>query len=130
MSITSTGAGIRYQEFQDGWVYELYAPVGTGPAVIPRAKSAKLVFSGLWMAAFEDKGVNYFTLWLDRKTHEEIFPDGPPRFRYYDDVGTRDARERYSTWADPNDTNPGGVRTQELKLIEIARLEEAKFKIL
>lgn len=129
VSLTKAGAGIKAQEFDEGWVYELYAPIGSAPGVMPRAKTAKLIFEGHWLAAFEADGVNYLTLWVHRKTHDRLFPAGPPSYRYYDDEASRDALTRYSTWVDPNDTNPS-VRTGELKLVEIARLEEAHHKIL
>jgi len=118
MSLAATGGGIKYQEYDDGWVYELYSPVGADPAIVPRAKTAKLIFESRWMAAFEDAGTNYLTLWVDRKTHETIFPAGPPKFRFYSDPAAQYAREQYGAWVDPNDTNPTG----EIKLVGIAKL--------
>lgn len=125
MSRVSGGAGIKYQEFEDGWIYEIYTPVDSIHAVVPRGKTAKILFVGCWLAAFNEDGINYLTIWVLRKDHEAMFPQGPPSLRIYDEDARETAASKMAAWKDPNETMPG-VKPANLKLVELARLVESR----
>lgn len=119
------GAGIKWQEYEDGYLYEVYAPIGADPSIIPRAKTVKIILEGRWVAAFEEADINYLTVWIPRMKHEDLFPGGPPEFRYYDENAKKSAFSEYRDWVDPNETMPGPAnRTGEIKLVELAKLVE------
>lgn len=122
MSRNHWGAVIRHQEFEDGWLYEFSSPIGAHQSVFPRAKTVKLLFSGRWVDAFCEEEINYLTVWVPKEEHEEIFPDGPPAFRYYDEDAREAARLEYHAWLDPNETLPGGGKTAGLKAVERGHL--------
>jgi hypothetical protein len=115
------GAGIKYQEFADGWIYEVYSPVGC-PSAVLRGKTIKILLLGRWIGAFSEDGVNYMSVWIPREEHEELFPYGPPTFRVYDEEGVETARSRVAAWQDPNETNPS-LKTGPIKLVELAKLQ-------
>lgn len=107
---TSSGAWIRQQEYEDGWLYEISIPVAYGRH-LTWMETSRIMFGGSLINTFTEDSRHFITVWINRAAHNRLYPYGPLEYRFFDDRDMAANRAFTESWlertAPPAPQGPG-----------------------